>query len=515
MSASIAGLGLRSKLALGLGLVALLTAGLLLSWVGPGTSSRFADASDRLIGRSADTMRSMARAHTEQSAELLVDLIQYTTDARRRLLADLPLSLYAGGRDLEPLREALQSHDTSRSRQLRSNVNTLAHEMGRRAFARIEAETGRIVAEQREHAERLAGELRWASVLLTGLVFALSIGLLGLATFRVVVRPVRDLRRAAVRVAAGDLAVDVRAGSGDEVGGLAADFAAMVERLRASRAEIDRKNAELQRWNQTLEAEVARKTEHLERALADLRRTQRRLVHAAKMASVGTLAGGVAHEFNNVIGGIHGCVRLALDGEDDPGRRELLEVIERAAERGAAVTEQLLRFARQRVQAVGPVDVGQVLDESLKLIGPRAQQAGVRIERGGPRALSIRADGSALHQVFLNLATNAVQAMPGGGLLRVDLDEVGDEVRIRFRDSGVGIPAEQIEHVFEPFWTSRDREPDPARRGTGLGLSVSHGLVEAHGGSIEVESEPGRGSTFTVRIPGPEQRDDDEDGGGS
>jgi two-component system NtrC family sensor kinase len=287
----------------------------------------------------------------------------------------------------------------------------------------------------------------------------------------------------------------------------------MLGELRASRAEIDRKNAELRDWNQTLEAEVARKTEHLERALVDLRRTQRRLVHAAKMASVGTLAGGVAHEFNNVIGGIHGCARLALDGETDPARREALEVIVRAAERGAAITDQLLRFARQRVHAVGPVDLAQVLDESLALIGPRARRAGVRIERSGPANLSIRADGGAMHQVFLNLATNAVQAMPDGGLLAVDLDLVGDEARIRFRDTGVGIPADQIEHVFEPFWSGRDREADPERRGTGLGLSVSYGLVEAHGGSIEVDSEPGVGSTFTVRIPGSGAHDDRRDRG--
>src|SRR5690606_24110248 len=112
-----------------------------------------------------------------------------------------------------------------------------------------------------------------------------------------------------------------------------------------------------------------------------------------------------------------------------------------------------------------------------------------------------RADAGALHQVFLNLLTNAVQAMPDGGELQVSLERRGDEAFVRVRDTGVGIPPEAIEHVFEPFWTSRDREPDPERRGTGLGLSVSYGLVEAHGGSIEVDSEPGRGSTFTVRLP--------------
>src|SRR5690606_23081858 len=156
-------------------------------------------------------------------------------------------------------------------------------------------------------------------------------------------------------------------------------------------------------WNDTLAREVARKTEHLERALEDLRRTQRGLVHAAKMASVGTLAGGIAHEFNNVIGGIRGCAVEALEDETDPERRETLEVIVRAASRGATITEQLLRFARQRVQRIEQIDVAAVLGESLRLAEPSARRAGVRLVTAIPDSLTARADAGALHQVFLNL----------------------------------------------------------------------------------------------------------------
>lgn len=489
-------LGLRTKLALALAVVATSTAALLFVWVGPRMQAAFVKASDELIASSARAMQTMARSSTEQSTEVLVDVIHYTTDARRRLLADMPLSLYAGGDDLEALRTALQDRDRSRSEQLRGNVAVLAHEMGRRRLAAVDVATAELVAEQTVLADALASDLRSTSLLLTGVVLALSIALLGFGLFRVVVRPVRDLRRAANAVARGDLTVDVKATSRDEVGGLATDFAAMVQRLKVSREEI--------------EAEVAHKTEHLERALADLRRTQRQLVHAAKMASVGTLAGGVAHEFNNLIGGIRGCAVEALADESDPMRREPLEIIVRAAARGAQVTEQLLRFARQRVHAVGPVDVAAVLDESLRLVEPRARQARVEIRRSGLDRQPARADASALHQVFLNLSTNALQAMGSGGTLSVDLTRAGDEIVVQFRDTGVGISAEQIEHVFEPFWTSRDREPDPERRGTGLGLSVSYGLIEAHGGSIVVESEPDRGSTFTVRIPSAMPDDDAE-----
>ena len=219
------------------------------------------------------------------------------------------------------------------------------------------------------------------------------------------------------------------------------------------------------------------------------------------MSSLGTLAGGVAHEFNNLIGGIRGCAREALAGETDPERRETLEIIVRAAERGAEVTDRLLRFARQRVKPESEVDLAQVLEEALRLIESRARAADVEVVLRVPEHLPLRADGSALHQVFLNLFTNAVQAMPRGGRLEVDAQRDGDELVARVRDTGVGIQKEHHDRVFDPFWTSKDAATDPAQRGTGLGLSVSHGLVEAHGGSIEFESEPGRGTVFTVRLP--------------
>lgn len=507
-------LGLRAKLALALVMVGVATAAVLLLWVGPRIRDAFLHSSDQLIARSADAMRALSGEGTEQSTELLVDLIQYTTDARNRLLADLPLSLYGDGDDFERLRTALQERDATRSERLRANVEILAREMQRRAAVRIDAEATRLIAQQTALGEEFARGVRQDAVLLTGLALAVAIAVLGAGLLRVVVRPLRDLRGAARAIAGGDLAVQVGVRSRDEVGDLAADFAAMVDRLRESRDEIASKNAELLRWNENLELEVSRKTAHVERALSDLRRAQRQLVHAAKMASLGTLAGGVAHEFNNVIGGIRGSAIEALEGETDPDRREALEVIVRAASRGAGVTEQLLRFARQRVQSVGPVDVAQVLDEAVRLLDARARRAGVRIERTGNAEVPARADGGALHQVLLNLLTNAIQAMPRGGRLAVAVDQEADEVVVRVCDEGVGIPADQLEHVFDPFWTSRDREEDPERRGTGLGLSVSYGLVEAHGGSLEVSSEPGRGTTFTVRIPirGPEVSKSDDDG---
>ena len=111
------------------------------------------------------------------------------------------------------------------------------------------------------------------------------------------------------------------------------------------------------------------------------------------------------------------------------------------------------------------------------------------------------ADPDALHPVFVNLCTNALQAMPSGGTLRATVADDGDAVRIEIADTGVGIAPEDLPHVFEPFFTTRAGDPDPARRGSGLGLSVSYGIVTAHGGRIEVASTKGAGAVFTVRLP--------------
>src|SRR5690606_10270767 len=288
------------------------------------------------------------------------------------------LSLYAG--DPERLRAAVRARDAQRSARQQANVDLLVREMERRSQRRIDAFVERLAADQQRTLDRFSRELRTASLLLTGAVFTLSLLVLGVGLFRVVVAPVQRLREASRAVAAGDLDVAVEVRSRDEMGGLAADFAAMVEQLRASRAEIRRKNAELTRWNEKLEDEVSRKTRHLERALAELRAAQRQLLHAAKMASVGTLAGGIAHEFNNLIGGIRGCAAEALVGETDAARREPLEVILRAATRGTEITDQLLRFARQRVGTLDEQDVGGILGDALRLVEPHVKRLGVAVE---------------------------------------------------------------------------------------------------------------------------------------
>lgn len=491
---------LAHKLALALLCVSVLVGGLLVLWVGPSTAVSLRARSNDLVDGSATAMRALAAEDMTQQREILTRLIDEVTLARQRTLTDIPLELYGG--DVGRIREALRDRDASRGAILSSNVAVLTGEMEARNKERIDAEVGQLVARQSTLAEVIDRDLNRRFLGLTAIVLAVSMGLLGFGLHRLVVGPVRRLGAATRAVAHGDLDVSIRAEhAGDEVSALTVDFARMVDELRASRAEIDRKNAELLLWNERLEQEVARKTAHLEQSMEDLRRAQRRLVHAAKMSSLGTLAGGIAHEFNNLIGGIRGCAREALASESDPERRETLGVIARAAERGAEVTDRLLHFARQRVKPQSEVDLVEVLREARRLMESRARTRQVEIREELPDTLRLHADGSALHQVFLNLMTNAIQAMPHGGTMTIQAERSGDEVVVRVRDTGVGIRKEDQDRVFDPFFSSRENEPDPESRGTGLGLSVSHGLVEAHGGTIDLDSEVGRGTTFTVRLP--------------
>jgi two-component system NtrC family sensor kinase len=370
----------------------------------------------------------------------------------------------------------------------------LTHGAEQRAAGSIDARLHALAAAQTARTDQFVTDLRHQHLALMGIALATLLLVLGYGLHRLVVGPTLRLRIATQRVAAGELDVPLPDATADELGDLTRDFARMLQQLHAARAEQQRLAA-------GLADQVADKTAHLERALTELRASHRQLAAAERLASLGTLAGGIAHEFHNVIGGIRGCAHELAQAEPDPERRQTLAVITRAADRATGIVQQLARFARRSIDRAGELDPVVVVEDALRLCEPAARRQQVVVERDYASGLRLHGDADGLHQVCVNLLVNALQAMPTGGALHVRVAAAGDHVALEFRDNGVGIAPTHLDHIFEPFFTTRGDAASPEQRGTGLGLSESFGIVQAHKGRIDVRSRPGEGSTFTVRLP--------------
>jgi len=241
------------------------------------------------------------------------------------------------------------------------------------------------------------------------------------------------------------------------------------------------------------------------RMLDELVARQEQLVQSRKMVAVGTLTSGIAHELNNPLNNISLTVDTLVDDYaelSDDRKRNLLSDISVQVERASATVRNLLDFTRRDQPVFATVPVADVVNSALKLVGNELTLAQVTTAVSiAPDLPPISASPRNLRQVFLNLFVNAIQAMPNGGELYIDADRDGAYLRVSVRDTGVGIPEEDIEKIFEPFFTTKE-----AGEGTGLGLSVSYHIVEQHGGRIEVKSRPGGGATFSVFLPLPDWR---------
>ena len=265
--------------------------------------------------------------------------------------------------------------------------------------------------------------------------------------------------------------------------------------------------------------DAVRHRERTERALEDLKRevverkkTEGQLLQAQKMEAIGQLAGGIAHDFNNIIGAILGNVDLArMIPPNDPGREECLDAIHSASRRAADLVKQILAFSRRQEQQRQPMELRMIVREVLKLLRATIPAA-VVFEADLAATPTVLADPSEIHQVAMNLCTNAWHALKGAaGVIRVTLAEVevdadlarlhpdlrpGAYVRLSVQDTGCGMDAATLARIFDPFFTTK-----PAGEGTGLGLAVVHGIVKNHDGGIVVESQPGAGTTFQLFFP--------------
>jgi PAS domain S-box-containing protein len=228
---------------------------------------------------------------------------------------------------------------------------------------------------------------------------------------------------------------------------------------------------------------------------------EHRLAQAQRLESIGQLAGGVAHDFNNLLSVILTCVGFAQRAlpADHPVRDDVSE-IGRAADRAAALTRQLLMFSRREVVKPEVLDMGALVRDLERLLDRTlSERIALRITVG-PGLVPVLADRAQLEQVLINLAVNARDAMPAGGTLAIAVGGVADGVRITVVDDGVGMPEEVRERAFEPFFTTKD-----PGQGTGLGLATVHGIVTDSGGTVDIESAPGRGTVVTIFLPGCEE----------
>jgi len=243
--------------------------------------------------------------------------------------------------------------------------------------------------------------------------------------------------------------------------------------------------------------------EELNSYIERLENTQKQLIQAEKMNALGQLAASIAHEINNPLAGVLVYIKLLLKklGSDSLDKGETLinlSKIESAVSRCAGIVRGLLDFARQSEPVLNPVAVSSVIDQVMSLVGHQAEMKNIKINREDVSSLpQAMADFNQLQQVFINLVVNAIQSMHEGGTLtiRTSLSKDG-YVQVSIQDTGCGIHSDNLDKLFTPFFTTK--EPG---KGVGLGLAVSHGIIERHGGRIEVQSEVGKGSTFTTYLP--------------
>jgi two-component system NtrC family sensor kinase len=334
---------------------------------------------------------------------------------------------------------------------------------------------------------------------LAGLVAAVFI-------VRVVRRPVRRLIRGTQRVAAGDLEARIPVEGRNEIDQLAEAFNEMTRELGLARRELTA-------WSGRLEARLQERT-------AELARTQRTVAHMDKTASLGRLAATVAHELNNPLAGILNYAKLTArtvreSGTSDPASREIegyLLLIQKEADRCGVIVRNLLTFSRRNGAHMAPHSLQEIVKRALTLVRHHLEISGIRLEiapfEGDDQLVC---DADQIHQALVALLVNAVEAMPDGGSLRIALQGADRELGISIGDTGVGIPPDALDHIFEPFFSTKDRQ-----EGVGLGLAVVHGIIHRHSGRIEVESEVHRGTTFHLYLPRrPSRPGDDHAGDGA
>ncbi|MGE0190790.1 MAG: sensor histidine kinase [Planctomycetota bacterium] len=439
-------------------------------------------------------LRALAADLVDQSEVLAIGLSESAQRRLRTWLEQEPLALYRAAEDptrvdVDALGRDLVARVRASGREESDRIHVLAERLAQDGERRIAAALERMAERSAARSEAGVDTRQRRLLLHLGLLLLALAGLVALVLVWLVVRPLRETQAAVDRIARGDLRRPVTAPrrAPREISRLAED----VERMRTRIAQL----------TAGLEQEVAQKTTKLQATLAErtaaldeLRRTRDRLVQSAKMAGLGTLAGGVAHEFNNLLGGILGCLESAKSEVGEGRAREDLAVAERTARRASALVRALLDVARPGERAFAAVDLDELADDVARAAEPFARREGVDLVRHRGEVPAVLGDAGQLHQVVLNLVTNALQAAGRGGHVQLATARAQGRVELVVEDDGPGVPPELVDRIFEPFYTTRDG-------GTGLGLFISYGIVERHGGTLAVDRGPLGGARFRLSLP--------------
>jgi len=326
----------------------------------------------------------------------------------------------------------------------------------------------------------------YKQMLVSGVVSVIILSLLlSLLLTRFVNRPINKLLTATKAAARGDLDQMVRIRSDDELGELSESFNIMISELKRSRDTIGE-------WTQTLEHRVQERTQELEQV-------QDQLIRAGKMAALGELAAGVAHEINNPLTGILTFSYLMLKKVDEnhPWKKDLENIVQQTI-RCANIVRGLLDFTHQRKPDKKEWDINTLIDQTLTLVEKQARFRNIKIIREFRKDIPVLlVDADQIQQVFMNIIINAADAMTGdGGMLTVKTSLNNGIAEISFTDTGRGINKEHLSKLFVPFFTTKE-----TGKGTGLGLAISYEIIRSHNGEIDVESEVGKGSIFRIRLP--------------
>jgi two-component system NtrC family sensor kinase len=311
-----------------------------------------------------------------------------------------------------------------------------------------------------------------------------------LILFHFIERPVKELVLGTKRISGGDLEHFIPVTTNDEMGHLATSFNQMTQNLEKAHREI-------QEGIHTLEHKVEERTKELKAA-------QSQLLQSEKLAAIGALAATVAHEINNPLTGVYTYIRLMerkieagqYEAADVEKYRGYLETMRREVERTTAIVQNLLDFTRPKEPVRKQLNLVKVVEESLSLIRNKLSINNIEVMNLLRPLPDIMADPAHMKQVFLNLMINACEAMEGGGTLTLgsDFDERENTATVYVRDTGVGIAAENLARIFDPFFSTKEK-------GTGLGLSVVNGIVSRHNGKVEIDSRPGKGTEVRVTLP--------------